>query len=353
MVLFAIQAGSHLSNPAHRERRMSDPLISVVIPTYNRARPVVSAINSVLNQTYRNVEVLVVDDGSTDATAEAVQSLVGPIHQNSSATPLVRYIYQDNKGQSTARNVGIVQASGSWIAFLDSDDIWLPDKLECQMRTIARFGNSCGACFTDARLTDSKGLDTTALEHAGRYYNDKMVMVPDAVHRLAEAFGGIWLQTVMVRDDVVRQIGFDPDLHFGEDYDFLFRLALVTSICCFNSPMAVIDRTSAHFDPTAEARAWDNVDFRLRGRQYMYEKWLAMPAAYSEEIRATLIRNLRGVHSGWTNWYLEQGLFEEARQAVSTAMSYQATPQLAIKWALTWMAPHLAQRIAPRSAAIL
>jgi glycosyltransferase involved in cell wall biosynthesis len=334
---------------------MSDPLISVVIPTYNRAGPVISAVSSVLNQTYRNIEVLIVDDGSTDATTDAVQSLIGSIRQTSSATRLVRCIYQDNKGQSAARNIGIVRASGSWIAFLDSDDLWLPDKLERQMRTIASFGDSCGACFTDARLRDSKGLDTTALQHSGWRYQDKMemVMVPDAAHRLAKAFGGIWLQTLVARNDIVRQIGFDQNLHFAEDYDFLFRLLLATSICCFNRPLAIIDRTSAHTDPTAEARTWDKVDFRLRGLQYMYEKWLAMPASYSEEIRGTLIRNLRGVHSVWTNWYLEQGLFEEARQAASMAMSYQTTPQLAVKWALTWIAPHLAQRIASSSAAML
>lgn len=102
---------------------MAEPLISVVIPTYNRAHYVCEAIDSVLAQTYKNIEIIAVDDGSTDNTKDIIQ-------QYSSR---IKYIYQNNAGPSAARNNGIKQSNGDLIAFLDSDDIWLAEKLERQV----------------------------------------------------------------------------------------------------------------------------------------------------------------------------------------------------------------------------
>ena len=101
------------------------PLISVVIPTYNRAQMVVAAIKSVFAQTYPRLEVIVVDDGSVDGTAERNPKLSGHISSGSGKTPEIRYIYQPSMGQSRARNTGIAAAHGDWIAFLDFDDYWL------------------------------------------------------------------------------------------------------------------------------------------------------------------------------------------------------------------------------------
>ncbi len=105
------------------------PHVSVIIPTYNRARYVTAAIDSVLAQTFTDYEIIVVDDGSTDNTKEVLQSYKDKIH----------YIYQPNKGVSAARNTGIKAAKGEWIAFLDSDDEWLPEKLEMQMCDLRQY----------------------------------------------------------------------------------------------------------------------------------------------------------------------------------------------------------------------
>ncbi|MBM2835200.1 MAG: glycosyl transferase [Candidatus Brocadiaceae bacterium] len=94
--------------------------VSVVIPTYNRAPYVIMAIESVLAQSYQDYEIIVVDDGSTDGTRDVLE----PYRDR------IRYMYQDNKGVSAARNTGIQESRGEWIAFLDSDDEWLPNKLE-------------------------------------------------------------------------------------------------------------------------------------------------------------------------------------------------------------------------------
>ena len=328
-------------------------LFSVVVPTYNRAEQLVAAIGSVLNRTYRRLEILVIDDGSTDCTADAVQTIIEHKTTEGSQLPRIRYLYQSNEGPSAARNRGITEAKGEWIAFLNSDDIWLPEKLEWQVRAIQQFEN-CGACFTDARLVDSQGLATTAYRQAGRHYTELMAVVADPVRTLAKAFGGSWIQTLVARSDLVRQIeGFDPDLHFAEDYDFLFRLALVSDQCYVNQALAVIDRTNAIIDPKTAPRSWDRVEFRLRALQYMYEKWLSLKAEYTDDVRRTILHNLRGVHSGWTNWYLEERQFEQARQAVLTAMKYQITPGLALKCALTWTVPDFARKIARSTSAML
>jgi glycosyltransferase involved in cell wall biosynthesis len=329
-------------------------LISVVIPTYNREIELVTTIKSIMGQTYRNFEIIIVDDGSTDRTKEVVHTLIDGLFNEIESPPRIRYFYQKNAGQSAARNRGIAEARGNWIAFLDSDDVWMPEKLEWQVRAIEQCNGTCGACFTDARLVDSRGLDTTAFIHAGRQYDEVISIVADPVRPLARKFGGSWIQSILVRTDLVKKIGgFDPDIHFAEDYDFLFRLSLITNHCCINKVLVIIDRTNSTIDPSAPPRSWDRIEFRLQSLQYMYEKWLTLDATYPHDVRLLIAENLRCVHSIWTNWYLEEKQFASARHSVSTAIGYHMTPQLMIKWVLTWIAPNIARRIAPKSVLML
>ncbi len=325
-----------------------EPFVSVVIPTYNRAHILPAAIDSVLAQTYRNFEIVVVDDGSRDDTADQIAIAMGRIAGDGERTARLRYFHQANQGQSAARNLGIAEARGDWIAFLDSDDIWLPEKLMSQVRAIEKFETNCGCCITDARLVDRAGLDTTAFRHAGWRMEGLAGIIDEPAPILAKGVGGVWVQTLVARADLVRKSGgFDPNIHFGEDHDFLFRLALDSAFCYVNQPLALIERTNATVDPTVTARTWDQEDFRLRAHQLMYEKWLGR-AEVTGEMRGTIVGNLRSVHSAWANLHLHAGRFDQARRAVSTAISYQPTPQLAIKWALTWAAPHLARKIVPK-----
>jgi len=322
------------------------PFVSVIIPTYNRAQLTTAAINSVLAQTYPQFEIILVDDGSTDGTYEALQRLTS---QRSGNSEQIRYFHQQNQGQSVARNRGIAEARGEWIAFLDSDDIWFPEKLEWQVRAFQQLKNDCGACFTDARLVNNSDMDTTAFRLAGRQYEQTIGIVPDAVRPLAKSFGGSWVQTLLARADLIKQIeGFDPDIHFAEDYDFLFRLSLVTAYCYVNMPLALIDRTVVTNDPSVTCRLWDKLEFRLLNQQYMYEKWLSLGADLPRDVRKIIAHNLRSVHSAWTNWYLENGQYKKARQSVSKAAKYDLTPNLAVKWTLTQIAPAIARRITPK-----
>lgn len=125
---------------------MSDPTVSVVIVTYNKGDTISEAIESVLRQTYRDLELLVVDDGSTDDTAERVARF----------GPQVRYLRKENGGTGSARNLGIAQARGRFVAFLDGDDLWLPRKLERQMELFREqpeaLAVQCSAHCVDERL---------------------------------------------------------------------------------------------------------------------------------------------------------------------------------------------------------
>ena len=102
------------------------PEISVIIPTYNRIKLIERAINSVLNQSHMVNQIIIVDDGSTDGTKEIIKEKY----------PQITYIYQDNKGVSAARNIGINKTYCNWISFLDSDDTWHQDKIEKQIQKL-------------------------------------------------------------------------------------------------------------------------------------------------------------------------------------------------------------------------
>jgi len=320
------------------------PFVSVVIPTFNRARQVQAALKSVLAQTYREFEIIVVDDGSTDGTGEALQENISP---QGSSEKQIRYFFQPNQGQSAARNKGIDEARGEWVAFLDSDDVWLPEKLEWQVRAIEKFQGKCCACITDARLFNDSGMDTTAFRAGGKRYGQILGIDAEAVRNLAKSFDHFWTSTLLARTALIRQVGrFDPHLTFAEDNDFFFRLSLATFYCYVNKPLSIIDRSCSPSGSTC--RPWDQVEVRLRGRQSMLEKWLKSDSKLPPDVRKTVVHSLRHVYSAWTNWYLEHEQYEEARQAVCEAIKYGLTTKLAIKWTLTHVAPGFARRISPK-----
>ncbi len=122
------------------------PLVSVIIPTYNRAALVVQAVQSALNQTYTNMEIIVVNDGSTDNTPEILKEYEGKI----------KYVYQERSERSKARNEGFRHSTGSYIAFLDSDDLWLPTKIEKQVEVLNKKAD-VGLVYVGGQFIDTKG----------------------------------------------------------------------------------------------------------------------------------------------------------------------------------------------------
>jgi len=190
------------------------PKVSVVIPTYNRARFLCEAINSVLNQTFRDFEVIVVDDGSTDNTAELLSRYSDSIH----------YVRQDHRGRSHARNCGIQLARGEYIAFLDSDDIWLPDKLERQM-TLFKEDPDFGLVHGAVEVIDEEGKIAPHLTAFFQKGFARQRAQGETYERLL-LHHTMYTSTVMVPRKIFEDIGlYDPALDPREDLDLYLRIA--------------------------------------------------------------------------------------------------------------------------------
>jgi len=315
-------------------------LVTTIIPTYNRAELTIAAIESVLAQTYSNVEIIIVDDGSTDGSGELLERFV---RQKRSSTEIY-YFRQSNQGPSAARNEGIEKARGKYIAFLDSDDTWFPEKLTWQVNALERFKDECGACFTDACCGDNMGTNASSFKMFGRGYEQRVGIDRSAVKSLAKSFCGFWISTLLVRADIIRRIGgFSLDISFAEDRDLFFRLSLVTALAYIDKPLAYSDRSST--PPGSVCRPWEKVEVRLTGHQRMYESWLRLGSALPRDVRKTILQDLRATHCDWTNWHLEGRRYDEARQEMSKAIQYGLSPKAVAKWMLVWVAPAFARKL--------
>lgn len=187
------------------------PLISVIIPTYNRVGYLKEAIESVLQQSYPEIELIVVDDGSTDGTRELVASY----------DQRVKYFYQQNLERGAARNRGILSSQGEYIAFLDSDDLWLPNHLESCAAALER-GPAYGIAFSNAWLINSDG------KIIGK--NVRATWKGDLLERIIRNYssGGCNSSSCLIRKgvfDLKNLFNVDPRLSGSEDWEMWVRLS--------------------------------------------------------------------------------------------------------------------------------
>ena len=322
-------------------------LVSVLIPTYNRASFLKGTLESVFAQRIPVHAVLLVDDGSTDNTREVVDRLRA---EHPEWGERLQYIYQENQGKSVALNKALGRVAGDWIAFDDSDDRWLPQKLEEQFSCLEQFPG-CGACFTDSRFVNNPEMDFTAFQRARKSYAGKIGRIPDAPRFIVDAPHGVFMQTVVVRIDVMRQVGpFDPRLRVSQDTDFLFRLAMTTQLCYVNRPLVEIDRTVSRKDGLTTVWSRKSQD-RLKDIRYMYEKWLALRRDWEPDIREMIRSHLQALNNEIANWYLVNADYPGARRALAEALRIRFAPRLAAKWALVRVAPGWVQKkVAARAA---
>jgi len=317
-----------------------NPRVSVVIPTYNRADKVRKSVESVLTQSFTDLEVIVVDDGSSDETGQSLQHAFGD---------RIRYYFQPNQGVSVARNKGIEEARGEWIAFLDSDDLWEKDKLEWQLKALERFGPQCGACYTDVRFfnhSETRSMFQLAEEY---YWHEYAMGVNTDVLRLLVRPGGagmvVCLSSLLARRDAIRKTaGFDASLLYSQDSEFMFRLAMLTGFCYVKRPLVLFDRSPVEDRHVGVSSAWNTMEFFLHDSQLRLEGLLRLTEDQPLAIRKLVRRQLSSVHSGWVNWYLENGQYGKARVAASRAAQLNLTFKVAVKWLLTWMSPSVALR---------
>jgi glycosyltransferase involved in cell wall biosynthesis len=189
-----------------------DPLISVIIPTYNRANLLTIAILSVINQTYKNWELIIVDDGSTDNTKQIVEEFI-------KKDPRIKYFYKENGGQGSARNLGIKNAQGEYIAFLDSDDEFLENKIKKSLK-IFNEDKNIGMIYSDAIIIGNYLDNKKSSEISKPYYGN--------VYKKLLLNNFITTSTVVVKKEVFLNRGFFNEsslLRNFEDYDMWLRIA--------------------------------------------------------------------------------------------------------------------------------
>jgi glycosyltransferase involved in cell wall biosynthesis len=192
-------------------------LVSVVIPTYNYGAFIADAVTSVLAQTYPAYEIIVVDDGSTDHTRKALSPYMSKI----------RYIFQNRRGVSAARNVGLSHCQGQLIVFLDADDSLFPDMLDIQVRFLREHEN-VGLVFGDWAIQHESGTVRSTFRPKGSHGSVRLngeQIVKDAFKLLLDR-NPFATCTAVIRRDCITKVGaFDEALRIAEDYDLWLRIA--------------------------------------------------------------------------------------------------------------------------------
>lgn len=191
-----------------------EDMVSIIVPTYNRKSVIERAVNSILKQTYPHYEIIIVDDGSTDGTKDVIAGI---------QDQRIRYIsLQENQGVAHARNVGIQEAKYDYIAFLDSDDEWMPDKLELQMKKMTDPDNKYGLvyCRMGGLQRDGKSRFVCPPEEWV-----KEILEGNLFHPLLGQ-NVIGTPAMLVRKECLEQTGgFKETLHCLEDWELVLRIA--------------------------------------------------------------------------------------------------------------------------------
>ncbi len=222
-------------------------MISVIIPTYNRARFLSEAIESVLSQSAfqsgkYGFEIIIIDDGSTDETKKIIERFTGPIY----------YYYQPHQGVSRARNHGLERAKGEFIAFLDSDDLWLPEKIKIQMNVMETFPNLMGCTSDEIWLRRGKRVNP---KEKHRKYSGWIF--PQALPLCI-----LSLSASLFRRIVFEEIGrFDEALPVCEDYDFSLRYSLRYPLHLIDRPLII--KRGGHEDQLSK-KFWGMDRFRIQ-----------------------------------------------------------------------------------------
>jgi glycosyltransferase involved in cell wall biosynthesis len=223
------------------------PEVSVIIPSYNCAKYLTEAVDSVLSQTFRDFEVLVVDDGSTDNTEAIASNYVEP----------VRYIRQQNSGVAEARNRGIKESRGRYVAFLDADDTWRRDKLEVQVKALSE-NPAYRACYTAFTVVSPN-------------------LIPLSVMRSCRR--GTALEDLLTRGNVIGSIcsvvcerslfettgGFDPSLSQCADWDMWVRMSALTEFLYLDIPLVTYRQHAANMSRNAPLLERDSLSVLQKG----------------------------------------------------------------------------------------
>lgn len=206
-------------------KEIDKPLVSVIIPIYNSQDWIEGLLKSILNQSYENIELIVIDDGSDDNSLEIISRCL-----NDSIEIKTQIVTQANSGVSLSRNLGAKLSSGEFLAFVDSDDIWLPEKLEKQVLTLLHSGSAAVSC-SYAIFRDSS-LEVIDVVHPDWSING----VRDWL--LFRTYGGLLSSTLLIKREMFFRVGpFRDNLSLSADIEFAWRLLAITQVRLLKEPL--------------------------------------------------------------------------------------------------------------------
>jgi len=238
------------------------PQVSVIIPTYNRGWIIKEAIDSVLAQDYTEFELIVVDDGSTDHTSDVLDSYGDDI----------KVLFQKNKGVSAARNLGIAEASGKFIAFLDSDDLWLPQKLALQIEFINQTPDAL-ICQTE-EVWIRNGLRVNPKKRHKK--PSGMIFKPSLELCLVSP------SAVMIQRSLLDRVGgFDETLPACEDYDLWLRISCRFPVHLIDA--ALIIKRGGHDDQLSRGAGLDK--FRIKAIEKIIKSGILSDDQYRAAVK--------------------------------------------------------------------
>ncbi len=263
------------------------PKVSVIIPTYNRLPMLKEAVQSVLAQDYEDFELMVVDDGSTDGTSEVMKQYGGRVK-------VIQH--QENRGVSAARNRGILQAKGKYIAFLDSDDLWVKGKLKIQVAFLDE-NPHYSLCYTD-EIWIRRGKRVNPMKKHSKYSG--------WIFEKCLPLCIISPSSVMMRKTLFSTVGlFDEALPVCEDYDFWLRLSIRFPIFFINKKLII--KRGGHPDQLSN-RSWGNDRYRV----IALEKILSEPCLKPEE-KAMVLNEMKRKCQVLSQGFLKRGNELEGR----------------------------------------
>ena len=263
---------------------MDSPFFTVVIPTHNRSNLLKRAVVSVLNQTFEDFEIIIVDDHSTDDTTSVVSSF---------SDPRIQYmINHRTKGACGARNTGIFVAKGKWVAFLDDDDVWFPEKLKYQYKKAKRANHTIGLICTDYAIYRGRKREPVIFKNR-----------PSGWVRNKLLYGGNigCLSSTCIRSDILRDIeGFDERFPSKQDQDLWLRVA---ELAAFTH----VPKTLVYMYQEKRSRIGQNMKSKLEGNVMLLKKY------------STLIdQNLRLQHRHYSNIFTYAFILKKKKLVMKT-----------------------------------
>ncbi len=270
--------------------------VSALIPTYNRRNYIFRAIDSVLAQTVPVDEIIVVDDGSTDGTLEAIGSVYGPE---------VKVVRQENMGVSVARKRAIDEAQGEWVAFLDSDDEWLPERNAAFLRAVSIVPPKVALIFGDTRFVTDQGKGTTVfgentllIDHGPQVFDNPLSQLLWAADRTRPAV----IQSSFIRRSVLTELRcFSEGLHHAEDLLATLQIASRYSFAAISPVVTNLYRTSDLTQTSLELK-WNEWDDNRRAQLLAYA--LAARTTGAKEWGTLYADAVRG----FCKWRAQRGL---------------------------------------------